>query len=423
VSKIQVFDIFKENPTACDICDWINPIPPMRAGFRLRCARCGDIVYTHYSRLALQLWLNSLCALLMFILSFCFDFLGFEAKGTSRVITLADCIINLSMEHFQLLGVIITLALVVFPLLYLCTVMLLLFKIRRQSRLSVRLYGFVHLLERLKPWLMVDVFLLGGLVSLIKLQSLASIELGYSFWAFCCFTLLLIRVAQLVDKRWFWNQLRGKGTDVDHTGGTARSKEMIGCSRCGSLVHNRDKSCSRCGHVVHSRRSNSVSKTCALLIAACILYLPANIYPIMVTSFLGQQEPATIVGGIILLWGMHSYPIAIIILVASVIVPLAKILSLFWLCWQAKFNTEVSVERKQMVYHVTEFVGKWSMVDVFVVAILAALVQLGTLMNIIPGQAALSFSCVVILTMLAAFSFDPRLIWDTQENSDAPADR
>jgi paraquat-inducible protein A len=423
VSKIQVSDIFQENPTACDICDWINPIPPMRAGFRLRCARCGDIVYTHYSRLALQLWLNSLCAVLMFVLSFCFNFLGFEAKGTSRVITLADCIINLSLENFQLLGIIMTLALVVFPLLYLCSVMVLLLTISRQSTLSARLYGLVHLLERLKPWLMVDVFLLGGLVALIKLQSLAKIELGYSFWAFCCFTILLIRVAQLVDKRWFWNQLRGKGIEVAHTTGTAMAKGMKGCTRCGSLVLSSDKICPRCRHVVHSRRRNSLSKTCALLIAACVLYIPANVYPIMVTSFLGQQEPATIVGGIILLWSMHSYPIALIILIASVIVPLAKILSLCWLCWQAAFNTDVSTERKQVVYHVTEFVGKWSMVDVFVVAILAALVQLGTLMNIIPGQAALSFSFVVILTMLAAFNFDPRLIWDTQENSDAPAER
>lgn len=411
---------FEENSTACDICDWINPVPPMPTGYRLRCERCGHVLYSHYPKLSLQLWLNSISAVLMFALSFCFTFLGFAANGAERHISLIECIINLSVEHHTLLGIIVTLPLIVFPALYLCFVLILLLMIKTHHKLPLRLYGTVHLLMNMKPWLMVDVFLLGVLVAIIKLKSLAQIELGYSFWAFSCFAILLIRVVSLVDKRWFWNQLQGKSPEISYHPGTARSQNLVGCQYCGTLMHNGEKKCPRCHHIVQSRKRSSLSKTCALLCAASILYIPANMYPIMITTFLGQAEPSTIVGGIMVLWGMHSYPVALIILAASIVVPLAKIMALLWLCWNTRFNTNITPEQKQKVYHVTEFVGKWSMVDVFVVAILAALVQLGTLMNIIPGKAALSFSFVVILTMLAAFSFDPRLMWDDQENNDAP---
>ncbi|MDC0610265.1 PqiA/YebS family transporter subunit [Vibrio sp.] len=418
--KHEQGDHFVENSTACEMCDWVNEIPEMETGVRLKCERCGHVIYTHYAQLSLQLWLNSGCALLMFFLSFCFNFLGFSAKGASREISLIECIVNLSVEHHPVLGIIVTLPLLVFPFLYLAFVIALLFLIKTHQHVPQRFKRLVHWLENLKPWLMVDVFLLGGLVALIKLKSLAQIEVGYSFWAFCLFAILLIRVVSLVDKRWFWNQLEGKSDYIDTHEGTAQEQGLIGCHYCGALVKGDAHSCPRCNHVLHARKNNSLTRTVALLLAACVLYIPANAYPIMITTFLGQSEPSTIIGGIVMLWGMHSYPVALIILAASIIVPLAKILSLLWLCWNTKFQTDITPERKQTVYHITEFVGKWSMVDVFVVAILAALVQLGTLMNIIPGKAALSFSLVVILTMLAAFSFDPRLIWDTQENNDAP---
>ncbi len=130
-------------------------------------------------------------------------------------------------------------------------------------------------------------------------------------------------------------------------------------------------------------------------------------FPIMNTTFLGTTEHSTIIGGVLLLWALKSYPVALVILIASVLVPIAKILSLFWLCWQYHFATDLPAIKKQKIYHLTELVGRWSMVDIFVVAILSALVQLGTLMNIVPGIAAMSFCAVVILTMLAAMSFDP----------------
>ena len=146
-----------------------------------------------------------------------------------------------------------------------------------------------------------------------------------------------------------------------------------------------------------------------------ILYVPANLYPIMDTVFLGDDSPSTIMGGVVLLWAMGSYPIAAVIFIASVVVPLVKILALLWLCYMVQRGHGASPLGKLKLYRMTEFVGRWSMIDVFVVAILAGLIRLDNLMTIYPGPAAIAFAGVVLITMVAAMSFDSRLIWDLQQ--------
>jgi len=156
----------------------------------------------------------------------------------------------------------------------------------------------------------------------------------------------------------------------------------------------------------------------ALLIAAAIMYIPANIYPIMTTEHLGQSIDSTIIGGVALLWKMHSYPIALVILLASVLVPIGKILSIAALCWTVRRGQITSQRQRAVLYRITQIIGKWSMVDVFVVAILVALIQISGIVVIRPGSAALAFAGMVILTMLAAESFDPRLIWDRMDKGE-----
>jgi paraquat-inducible protein A len=158
---------------------------------------------------------------------------------------------------------------------------------------------------------------------------------------------------------------------------------------------------------------HSLQRTWALLATAALLYVPANFYPIMTTTSLGQSTPSTIIGGVVELIQMGSWPIAMVIFVASVIVPVGKLGALAWLCLVVKRSDELNAGTRTRLYRLTEFIGRWSMVDVFVVAILVALIRAGSLMSITPGPAALAFATVVILTMLAAMTFDPRLIWDT----------
>jgi paraquat-inducible protein A len=153
----------------------------------------------------------------------------------------------------------------------------------------------------------------------------------------------------------------------------------------------------------------------ALLITACLLYIPANLYPIMITDQLGTSEGSTILGGVVILLHHGAVPVALVIFLFSVMVPIGKFMAMFYLVWTVKRHSPVSAKQRTTMYQITEFIGKWSMVDVFVVAILVALVHLGGLLSIRPGFAALCFAGMVIVTMIAAESFDPRLIWDEME--------
>jgi paraquat-inducible protein A len=145
------------------------------------------------------------------------------------------------------------------------------------------------------------------------------------------------------------------------------------------------------------------------------MYIPANVFPIMTTEQFGQSMDSTIIGGVILLWKMKSYPVALVIFIASVLVPIGKILSIAALSWTVAREQITSRRQRTILYRITELIGKWSMVDVFVVAILVALIQITGIVVIRPGGAALAFAGMVILTMFAANSFDSRLIWDHVE--------
>jgi paraquat-inducible protein A len=194
--------------------------------------------------------------------------------------------------------------------------------------------------------------------------------------------------------------------------GTAAAAGLATCHTCYKLADASHHECPRCGSALHVRTTDSIQRTMALVATACLLYIPANILPIMTTTQLGTPEPSTILGGVVLLIHHGSYPIAAVIFIASVMVPSGKLIAITWLCWSVQRRQRTSHQQRTVMYRVTEFVGKWSMTDVFVVAILVALIQLGGLLSIKAGVAAIAFGGVVIVTMLAAESFDPRLIWD-----------
>lgn len=196
---------------------------------------------------------------------------------------------------------------------------------------------------------------------------------------------------------------------------SAAAKGLALCHECYKLTPIGEKQCSRCYSPLHLRNKNSVQVTLALLLTAMLLYIPANIYPIMITKFLGSDTPSTIMGGVILFVKTGSFFVAFVIFIASIVIPVAKVVALLWLCYSVSNDKKMKKRELTRLYRITEFIGKWSMIDVFVVAILVSLVQVGNLMSIQAGIAALSFSGVVILTMIAAHNFDSRLIWDKAE--------
>ncbi len=193
---------------------------------------------------------------------------------------------------------------------------------------------------------------------------------------------------------------------------------LQGCPICTSVGPVEDIRCGGCGSKLHAGWANSIQHTWAWLATSVVLYLPANFLPITYTRFLGKETESTILGGVVTLWEHGSEPIAMIIFVASVLVPLGKMLVLAWLCLSVQFGSRFVLRQKTKLYRVTEFVGRWSMIDVFVVSILVALIQLGNVMTILPGVAALAFAAMVVTTMLAALAFDPRLLWEPVNKDD-----
>jgi paraquat-inducible protein A len=197
---------------------------------------------------------------------------------------------------------------------------------------------------------------------------------------------------------------------------SAAQAGLASCTTCGLLSRPADAAnpgyCPRCGAVVVWRYPHSIQYTWALVIAAAICYIPANVLPVLTTTALGSTESDTIMGGVIFLYTSGSWPLALIVLVASVMIPLGKLLALGYLLVTVQRRSAGSSHDRTRIYELVEFVGRWSMLDVFVDAFVVALVQLQPLMSVEPGLGVVFFMTVVVLTMLAAQSFDPRLIWD-----------
>ena len=170
--------------------------------------------------------------------------------------------------------------------------------------------------------------------------------------------------------------------------------------------------CTRCGAQLHQRKPNSLSRSWAFLLAATVLYIPANIYPIMTVRELGNGTPDTILSGVARLFESGLWPLAVLVFVASVAIPILKILIIGFLLLSVRGESKLDPVARTRLYRFVELVGRWSMVDIFMVSILIALVRLGNIAEITPGVGAMAFASVVVLTMLSALSFDPRLMWD-----------
>lgn len=202
---------------------------------------------------------------------------------------------------------------------------------------------------------------------------------------------------------------------------TASELGLTSCHACRLLVRLRPErknlraSCPRCGEALHLRKANSLGRTWALLIAAIILYVPANILPISIVTALGDSQADTIMTGVIYFIHAGDWPIAIVIFTASIFVPILKLIVIAYLLLSIQFKSQWRPRERTRLYRIIEGVGRWSMVDIYVITIMAALVHVGAIADFSIGPAAVYFASVVVLTIFAAMSFDPRLIWDAMK--------
>lgn len=198
---------------------------------------------------------------------------------------------------------------------------------------------------------------------------------------------------------------------------TAMSENLVTCHDCHMLVyipdgHDHGTRCPRCHGALHFRKPESLQRTWALLIAAVVLYVPANVYPIMRVTSLGRTQADTIMSGVVHLFEHGMWPLALVVFFASMVVPMAKLFALVHLLVSVQRRSPKKPVERTKLYRLTEMFGRWSMVDIYVVAMLAALVQLGSLAQVEAELGAVFFGATVVTTMIAAESFDPRLIWD-----------
>ncbi|WP_158161031.1 paraquat-inducible protein A [Grimontia hollisae] len=416
-----------ENILPCEECGLLVDVPPLEQGYTAKCPRCEhtltkSTVSPYQAAIAL-----AIAGLVSLGLSLYFPFMSFSVQGLSQEINLLQAAQMLGEYQNSLLGLLLFTTVVVLPALYLLIVSYLYLKAgysttRPLTSVEISFANrLCKILFSVQPWLMVEIFLIGVLVSLIKIASLAEISMGYSFWSFCLFTVLVVKCVSTVERVWLWEHFVPSTLPQGVTAGDQQSNHLV-CHLCREINPAGAERCGRCHSKLHCfDPDTNLQKSWALLIASVIFYIPANIYPMMYTVSLGKAEGSTILEGVILLWKLGSYPIALVIFFASILIPLAKILSLGWLFHSVRKpqGAEGNLARLKL-YRITEFIGRWSMIDIFVVAILVALVQLKSIMAIYPGPAALWFALVVISTMLSAMIFDPRNIWNNNSQVEQP---
>jgi len=372
--------IIKPHSVLCHECHFSVKIPPLIHKQAAVCPRCGLQLTVYHHNASQRIIALATTSLIFLLASLPFEFLSFSASGQYQSIDILGSLWTLVEKDYAVLALVQAIVVLILPAFVLMSLLYLLVPLQLGLR-PKKASWVVKTLFNLLPWTMAEIFLIGVLVSLIKVVSMADIGLGLSFFAFLLFTIFMTITLLYVDKY-----------------------------QLTLLIDNEAEEEHKPINPAHS-----IQTTWALLLTSILLYIPANILPIMHTNILGSDEPSTILGGVILLWKMGSYPIAVVIFVASMFVPVAKIVILCWLNYSVQAKQQHAHSERIYWYRITEFVGRWSMIDVFVVAVLVSLIQLGNIMSILPGHAALAFCGVVICTMLAAMSFDSRLIWHETE--------
>jgi paraquat-inducible protein A len=405
---------------ACHECGTVHVLPAMADDTVARCTACGATIFIRYDRTVERTLALYLAALALVLVANAFPILTMSLEGQSNAATILDSARALYAEGMWPLALAVALAGIVMPLAKILGMVAILLPLQLGWHPPWMVPGF-RWVERLQPWAMMEVYLLGVVVAYVKLQDLATIQLGIAIVAFVGTILLLAAADARFDPHAIWRRLAPQArADVL---APARHTVLLACEQCDQLVRvaadrTHGRFCPRCGVALHRRKPDSIARTWALVLAAIILYVPANLLPVLTVISFGQGAPSTIVGGVIELIHAGMLPVALLVFFASILVPVLKLAGLILLLLSVQTGWRRHRRDRTRLYRIIEGIGRWSMVDVFMTGILAALVALGNLATITAGAGAVAFCGVVIITILASMSFDPRLMWDVAYERD-----
>jgi paraquat-inducible protein A len=398
---------------SCDLRQSYGPLPP---GAAAQCRRCGDVLFRR-PRVGLDVALAlALTALFLFLLANAYPLVTFELAGRSQSGRLVSGVVGLYQEGYWELAALVGFTTIVAPLLYLLGLLYVLIPLTLGRRYRAMAPVF-RAVVALAPWAMMEVYTLGILVALIKLGDFGQVVPGVALYAFFCLTFAVAATNAHLDREAIWERLAE--APVPKARADADVGGLWACAVCDLLVRplgeDEAGACPRCGAALRRRKANSLARTWALLISGYVLYVPANLFPVMVIVSFGKQETSTIFAGVVELAQGGMLPIAILVFCASIAIPILKLVSLTVVAASVQFRWRWRPAARTRLYRLVEGIGRWSMIDVFVISILVALIQLERVATIEPSLGAFCFAAVVILTMFAAMSFDPRLIWDRWE--------
>jgi len=381
------------------------------------CPRCGAVVDAAGSSDLKTPLALAVTGLLLVAIANLLPLLTVRLAGVVQSSLLITGPIALGTDGLGPLGVLVAVLSILIPLIWLASIVFVLasLELGRQPSSLARCF---KLAEQLRPLAMVDVYLLGGFVAFTRLRDLAVVKIGPGGWALVALALVMIAVDTMIDRRRIWDLIGPPRRPTGQAGG----RDWAMCSVCGLLVVNPVTEgtsiaprCQRCASVIHVRKPNSIARSWALVIAGFILYVPANLLPVLTVIRFGRDRPSTILGGVRELIGADMWPLALIVLLASVAVPLLKLGGLTWLLVSVQRKSDRNLVRRTRLYRTIDAIGRWANIDIFAISTLAALVRFGSITSIEPELGAAIFAAVVVVTMLAAGAFDPRLIWDAAE--------
>ncbi len=417
----------------CHDCGLIQQLPTLPDGMGAACARCGAEL-ERSDRYSLNLARScAVIASLSFMGALALPFVRLEVLGRVSTSNLLDCPRLLAAKGVPALAAVVLVTLVLMPSVKLVVQLAILFGALLPQPPRQLAWWFAWL-DKITPWSMIEVFLLGTFVAYTRLREMAHVVIGPSIIALGGTMLAMVVIDATLDHEALWraldrNAARRTSSDREalpyETNATSATEasdaaegDVLGCDACRQVSRAAvGDPCDRCGHPLVRRKPQTVPRVWALVIASALLYIPANVLPVMSVVRLGRGGPTTILNGVEELFEAKLWPLAVLVLLASVVIPMFKLASLIYMLVSIQTHSARALRGRTKLFRVVHAIGRWSMLDIFMLATLVGVVQLGMISTVTPGLGAGAFCAVVILTMIATEMFDPRVMWDVAEQT------
>lgn len=384
-------------------------LPPPAHGQKAECARCLKVLASSATgRIGAPLAL-SISALLLLVPATIAPLLLVSTYGAEREAWLPSTAAAMWNDGFASLGLLIGIFAIALPYLFLGLLIWVLGNLH--WRTGARVGAAFRWAKHLRPWVMIEVFLVGSFVSYSRIKAVSNVTVEVGGWALVAAGILVLIALIQLDERTVWETLRPQRRDPMRS---ARRTDTVGCIICDLIVdiEHDGKPCPRCGATLHVRKPHSIQRTVAYVIAGYLLYIPANTLPVLTTVQFGREEHNTILSGVLELVRNDLVPLAVIVFMASIVLPLVKLFGLTWMLVATRVKSSRFLISRTQLYRTIDTIGRWSNIDIFSVAMLVAVLQFGALTAVHSGPGLVAFAAVVIITMLATAVFDSRLMWD-----------